>query len=252
MMKMNQMIRLLGAFFLSFGTAFADDYLAKKTLIGPNGGILVTLGDQGHRIELSVEDGALVMIHLLNKENQVIATKASEVVITFFEKDGEKEDYQVGVTDPQKGIFKRKSAHLVKHHILRDQMAFKLVIDGKEVVSKMVYFPLGPNGGQIVGLGQSGLHAELVIDGASVRVHLLDKMKGPATVGAKEIVLTFVERDGEKEDYKVSARTGGGKGNIFERESRHLVKHIKRDKMSIRVNIDGNEHSSKTFQSLYQ
>ena len=215
---------------------------------GPNGGTMVAVGEIGHHVELLVQGGELVTARVLDKDGQPVATEAAEITLTFTEPDGEKEDYQVPAKKLENGdsVFQRKSSHLIGH-IVRDPMSVKVNVGGKDHSSKTFNYPHGPNGGELVSLGKSGFHAELVVQGDAVHIHMLNQKKKPTKVSAKELILTFTEPDGEKEDYKFPAKKGGGKGTVFERKSKHVVKHVKRDKIMVKLSVDGKQMMSKTF-----
>lgn len=168
---------------------------------------------------------------------------AAQIFFTFTEPDGEKEDYKIAAA---KGGFQRKSDHVVDH-IMRDKMSIKVMVGGKEQVSKTFSYPHGPNGGELLALGKSKLQAELVLDGDFVRIHILNKRKRPAAVDANEFTLTFTEPDGELEDYTIPVKTGKGKGTVYERKSDHVVMHVKRDKITMKLKDGGETHESKNF-----
>ena len=215
---------------------------------GPNGGALVAVGDGGHHVEVLVQGGDLVTARVLDKDHKPVVTDADKIVLTFIESDGEKEDYEVPAKklDNGESVFQRKSSHLIGH-IVRDAMSVKVNVGGKDHVSETFNFPHGPNGGELVSLGKSGFHGELVVQGDTVHIHILNKRKKPAKVDAKQMFLTFTEPDGEKEDYKFELKKGKSKGTVFERKSSHVVKHVKRDKIAMKLTVDGKTLNSKTF-----
>ena len=227
---------------LAFGPVFADHHSATGAS-GPNGGLLVAIGDKGHYAEVVLERAEQVTVYVLNREHQPVATKASDLTLTFTEPDGEKEDYQVGSAKGE-GVFTRKSSHLV-HHVVRDKMSITVAIGSDQLSSKVVTYPYGPNGGRLVPLGE--LFAELVLDKDLVQIHMLDSRKRATKVDAKEITLTFTESDGEKEDYGVLISDDAKKSTWFERDDDHVVKHIKRDKMSISVTAGQKKLQSESF-----
>ncbi|MEM7478745.1 MAG: hypothetical protein AAF483_27495 [Planctomycetota bacterium] len=210
---------------------------------GPKGGALVALGDGAYQVELLVQDGELVTARVLDKDKKPVAVDAANIILTFTEPDGEKEDYKIAAA---KGGFQRKSDHVV-HHIMRDKISIKLNVGGKVQTSKTFAYPHGPHGGELISLGESGHHAELVVSGDIVRIHLLNKSKRPVAVDAKQITLTFTEPDGELEDYQIPVGKSNDKGTVFERDDDHVVKHVKRDKIMIKLAAGGKTLQSKTF-----
>lgn len=233
---------------LSAGIACADHHGAHYSR-GPNGGALIGVGDGGMHVELILRDGSEVTARVLDKNTTPVASDAAAITLTFTEADGEVEDYELPAAKAGDGgdVFQRKSGHLVKH-IIRDKMSIDVEIGGKQHASKMFFYPLGPNGGEVLRLGDSDLHAELVVDGKIVRIHVLGNRKQPTEVDAKEITLTFTEGDGEVEDYELPIKEGDFKGTVFERKSGHLVKHVKRDKIAVSLAAAGGTVTSKTFE----
>ena len=218
----------------------------KSHSFGPNGGFLVALGDGGYQVELGIRAGDTVTARVLGKDHQPVATNADHLTLTFTEPDGEKEDYEIAADGAG---FLRKSAHLVQH-VVRDPMSIKVTVGGKEYSSGTFACPLGPNGGQLISLTSSEMHAELVVDGDLVRVHLLNKRKRPARVDAKVLTLTFTEKDGETEDYQIPVAKGKSKGTVFQLDDDHVVKHVKRDKITIKLEAADGQLTSKTFSYL--
>lgn len=227
---------------LTFGPVIAGHQSANNTT-GPNGGLLVPIGDNGHHAEVVLKRAEQVTVNVLNRDHQPVATKASNLTLTFTEPDGEQEDYQVGSTKGE-GVFTRISSHLV-HHVVRDKMSIAIKIGSDQLSSKVVTYPYGPNGGRLVPLGE--LFAELVLDENLVQVHMLDSRKRATKVDAKEITLTFTESDGEKENYDVLIADDAKKSTWFERDDDHVVKHIKRDQMSIAVIAGQTKLQSESF-----
>ena len=215
---------------------------------GPNGGALVVLGDGAYQVELLVQDGELVTARVFNQDNNPVVIDATHLTLTFTEPDGEKEDYKIEAkkTDELGSVFQREDDHVV-HHIMRDKMSIKIKVDDKNRASKTFAFPHGPHGGEIINLGESGLHAELIVKGDIVRVYVLNKRKLPTKVDSKELTLTFTEQDGEKEDYEIPVNAGKVGGSVFERDDDHVVTHVKRDKITITLNSAGKTLKSKSF-----
>ncbi|MEM6690889.1 MAG: hypothetical protein AAF664_15760 [Planctomycetota bacterium] len=215
---------------------------------GPNGGVVKALGASGYSVELSVASGTTVTARVLDKDMKPVAIDAAKLILTFTEPDGEKEDYEIGRADSgEAGVFEKKSGHVV-NHITRDKIAIKLNVGGGVQESETFAYPHGPNGGDLIALGKSKFQAELIVDGDVVRVHLLNKRKRPVAVDAKEITFTFTEPDGELEDYTIPAAESSSKGSVFERNDDHVVMHVKRDKISIKLANGEKTLSSKTFK----
>lgn len=216
---------------------------------GPNGGKLVKVGSDGFHVELIVEGGELVTAKVLDKNQKPVSIDAKTLTFTFTEPDGEKEDYAIEAieSDSKGSVFQRKGGHVV-NHVVRDKMSITLSTNGKKHSSETFAYGHGPNGGDLFALGDSGMYAELSIKGDFVRVYILNQRKRPAKVDAKKLVLTFIESDGEKEDYGVSVKDGQSKGTLFEREDDHVVEHIMRDKTMISVDVNGKKMSSKSFK----
>ncbi|MCH2183425.1 MAG: hypothetical protein MK108_15610 [Mariniblastus sp.] len=233
---------------LAFTAPMVADDPKSEHSHGPNGGAMVAVGEVGHHVELLVQGGELVTARVLDKDGQPVTVEAAQIILTFTEPDGEKEDYKVPAKKLESGesVFQRKSSHLIGH-IVRDPMSVKVNVGGKDHSSATFNYPHGPNGGELVSLGKSGLHAELVVQDDAVHIHMLNKKKKPTKVDAKELTLTFTEPDGEKEDYQFPAKKGDGKGTVFERKSKHVVKHVKRDKIMVKLSVDGKMMMSKTF-----
>ncbi|MEM9365213.1 MAG: hypothetical protein AAGD07_04390 [Planctomycetota bacterium] len=177
------------------------------------------------------------------------AIDAASITFTFTEPDGEKEDYKISVanTDETGSVFQRKSDHVV-HHVVRDKMSIKVTAGGKELLSETFAYPHGPNGGELIPLGESKYIAELLVQGDVVSVHLLNERKRPARVGSESITLTFTERDGEEEDYEIPVSEKKGKGTSFVLDDDHVVKHIKRDQTTIKLSAGGEMMASKSFK----
>ncbi|MEO1527281.1 MAG: hypothetical protein AAFX06_17775 [Planctomycetota bacterium] len=228
---------------LCVGQLFADHHKSSHKH-GPNGGAVIALGDGSHSVELLCQGGQVVTARVMDKEMKPVA--ATKLTLTFTEPDGEKEDYAIEAKGND-GVFERKSGHVVMH-VMRDKMSVKATIDGKELASKTLSYPHGPNGGEVFKLGDSKLKVELVIDGDVVRLFVLNARKRPAQVDAKEITLVFTESDGEKEDYTIPVGKIVNKGTVFELDDDHVVKHIKRDETMIRLAAGGGTVSSKTFK----
>ncbi|MEM1227550.1 MAG: hypothetical protein AAGJ40_17765 [Planctomycetota bacterium] len=234
---------------LLFTVPTAADHHSGHHSHGPKGGAMVALGDGEFFVELLVQKGELVTARVMDQDKKPVSIDAAHLTLTFTERSGEKEDYKIEakVTDEIGSVFQRTDDHVV-HHIMRDKMSIKVNAGGGEKASETFAYPHGPNGGEIVNLGPSGHHAELIVQGDVVRVHVLNKRKRPVKVDAKELTLTFTEKDGEKEDYQIPVKTSKGKGTVFERVDDHVVKHVKRDKITIHVTSGDQTFTSKTFQ----
>lgn len=230
-------IAIISAFSIS-GLVSANDHMQ-----GPNGGFLVSLSDKVHHAEVVLRDSESVIIHVLDADKRAVSLDASNITITFTEPDGEKEDYQIEASKGV-GVFTRKSSHLV-HHVVRDKMTIQIKKSSGILHSNEFSFPFGPHGGKLVPLGE--LYAELRLRGDITDVFLLNSSKKPTKVNAKEITITFTEPDGEKENYGIMLADGSGKSTWFTRDDDHVIKHIKRDKMALRLNVGKDQFQSETF-----
>lgn len=245
-MVSNCLLSCAAVFLTAVAPVVADQHTEHTH--GPTGGYLVRLGESGTLVELSVQEGQTVTARLLNKEQQPIRIDAAAITFTFTEPDGEKEDYSIDAAADDKGsVFRKKSSH-VAHHVVRDKMSITVNMGGRKLTSKTFAYPHGPHGGELVALGRNRFYAELVIDGDVVRVHMLNGGKRPVSTDAKVITLTFTEPDGEVEDYEIPMGKSSGKGTIYEVDDDHIVKHVKRDKMSVRLAVGESSLKSSEFR----
>ena len=215
---------------------------------GPHRGIVVDLEGVDTCIELVLTDGQEVTAYVLDQDLKPAESSLEYLTLTFTEPDGEKEDYKIEATKKgQENVFQRTSGHVV-HHIIRDPIVVSITKDGKKYSSAQFSFPHGPHGGEVISLGKGAFIAELCVQGDVVAIHVLDKQKRAVKVDSKEITLTFTEPDGEVEDYGIAVDDTVSKGSTFKEVDDHIVKHVKRDPIVIKLVQKGVSHESESFR----
>ncbi|MEN1681960.1 MAG: hypothetical protein AAGJ46_20450 [Planctomycetota bacterium] len=247
---MPGLLRVISMLICLSATALgAPDHHAIRHTHGPNGGVLLPVGEKGFQVEVLVRDAELLTIRVFDSESKPVESDAKQLTVTFTESDGEVEDYKVRARTLKTGeqVFQRKSSHVVEH-VMQDTMAVTVSVGGDLYKSHVFSYPHGPHGGELVGLDKTGLQAELLVDGDFVHVYLLDGKKRPRRVSASEVTLVFTEEEGETEDYQIDAKSGDSPGTVFEIEDDHVVGHVLRDSVAIKLVLKDTTLVSTTFR----
>ena len=99
----------------------------------------------------------------------------------------------------------------------------------------------GPNGGDLIELGEEEYHAELVHDAGAVTIYILDSSaKQAVPIDATEVTINL-KHDGKPEQFKLAAAPqegeGEGKSSRFTAENADLASHLDEDDAGARLMV---------------